>query len=329
MAGKPKIFVTRSIPGKAIEELKRNFEVEVRTQESVIEKDELSRRVKGADALLCILTDPVDAGVMDAAGRQLKIISNYGAGYDKIDVNAASERGILVTNTPGALTDTTADLTCGLLIAAARRIVEGDKYMRECRYEGWGPSFFLGQEVFGKTLGIVGMGRIGKAVAKRMHNGFGMKIIYNDKLGPDADADAEFAAVHVQMERLLRESDFISIHTPLNDETSRMVGDKEFALMKPTAVLVNTSRGNVIDQAALARALREKRIWAAALDVYEDEPRCPVELIPLANAIVIPHIGSASEETRAKMSQMAVDALVDFFGGRVPKNSVNAAALKK
>ncbi|MFH1106465.1 MAG: D-glycerate dehydrogenase [Candidatus Micrarchaeota archaeon] len=324
---KPKIFVTRGIPGRAIDKLKRRFDVDVRGEESVIEKEELLRRVKGKDGLLCILTDPVDGEVMDAAGKQLKIISNYGAGYDKIDVPAATQRGILVTNTPGALTETTADLTVGLLIAAARRIVEGDKYMRQCQYEGWGPSFFLGQEVSGTTLGIIGMGRIGRAVSRRMNKGFGMRIIYNDKTGASAEADEEFGAKHVPLDELLKESDFISIHTPLNSETSRMIGDREFALMKPAAVLVNTSRGNVIDQGALAKALKQKRIWAAALDVYEDEPRCPVELIPVQNVIIIPHIGSASEETRARMSQMAVDALADFFDGKAPKNSVNGEVL--
>lgn len=309
--------------------MKARFDVEVREEESVIEKEELLRRVKGKHGLLCILTDAVDAEVMDAAGRQLKIISNYGAGYDKIDVAAATERGILVTNTPGALTETTADLTVGLLIAAARRIVEGDKYVRECRYEGWGPSFFLGQEVWGKTLGIVGMGRIGKAVAKRMSKGFGMKILYNDKLGASAEVDEELGARHVGLGELLRQADFVSVHTPLNEETTRMIGEEEFGLMKPSAVLVNTSRGNVVDQRALAKALKEKRIFAAALDVYEDEPRCPVELIPLQNVIIIPHIGSASEETRARMSEMAADALVDFFEGKIPENAVNKEVMRR
>ena len=230
---KPKIFVTRSIPGRALEGLRGRFDAEVREEESVIEKDELIRRIKGKDALLCILTDAVDAEVMDAAGPQLKIISNYGAGYDKVDVAAATARGILVTNTPGALTETTADLAVGLLIAAARRIVEGDKYMRECRYEGWGPSFFLGQEVCGKTLGIIGMGRIGKAVARRMNKGFAMKIIYNDKLGASAEADREFGARHASLVELLKQSDFVSIHTPLNTETKRMLGERELSLMKP------------------------------------------------------------------------------------------------
>lgn len=325
--GKPKIFVTRPIPGNALSELKAHFDVELRETESIISKEEIIAGVKGKDGLLCILTDPVDAEVMDA-NKNLKIISNYGVGYDKVDVEAATKRGIIVTNTPGALTETTADLAVGMMIAAARRIVESDKFTRECKFEGWGPSMMLGIDVYGKTLGIVGLGRIGKAVAQRAAKGFSMKIIYNDPK-VQADFDAEYGAKWVELDTLMKESDFISIHVPLTPKTRKMFGEKQFHMMKKTAVLVNTSRGAVVDQTALGKALKTHRIYAAALDVYEDEPRSPVELIPLPNVILLPHIGSASLETRAAMANLAVKSLMDYFKGATPENVVNKDVLNK
>lgn len=323
---RPKVYVTRPLPGSVLSELKKHCEVELRETESIITKEELIEGVKGKDGLLCILTDPVDADVMDACSS-LRIISNYGVGFDKVEVEAATKRGILVTNTPGALTDTTADLAMGMMIAAARRIVEGDKFTRECKFEGWGPSMMLGIDVYGKTLGIVGLGRIGKAVAQRAAKGFGMKIIYNDPK-VQADFDKEYGAKWMDLDALVKESDFISIHVPLNQKTRRLFGEKQFQMMKKTAVLVNTSRGVVIDQVALAKALKSRRIYAAALDVYEDEPRCPVELIPLPNVILLPHIGSASLETRTKMAELAVASVIDFFNNKIPQNVINKDALK-
>ncbi|HLC47568.1 MAG TPA: D-glycerate dehydrogenase [Candidatus Norongarragalinales archaeon] len=324
---RPKVFVTRPLPGNALIELRKHCDVDLRETESIISRDELIAGVKGKDALLCILTDPVDSEVMDA-NKNLRIISNYGVGFDKIDIEAATKRGILVTNTPGALTETTADLALGMMIAASRRIVEGDKFTRECRFEGWGPSMMLGVDLYGKTLGIVGLGRIGKAVAQRAAKGFGMKIIYNDPK-VQADFDKEYGAKWADLDELVRQSDFISIHVPLTPKTRRMFGEKQFHMMKKTAVLVNTSRGAVVDQVALSKALKSHRIFAAALDVYEDEPRCPVELIPLQNVIMLPHIGSASLETRTKMADLAVHAIIDYFAGKGPANVVNKDVLKK
>ncbi|MBU1196926.1 D-glycerate dehydrogenase [Candidatus Micrarchaeota archaeon] len=327
MKTRPSVFVTRPVPGSALDRLRKEADVEVREEDTIISKNELLEGVKGKDALLCILTDPVDQDVI-VAGNQLKIISNFGAGFDKIDVAAATRRGIPVTNTPGALTETTADMTMGLIIAAARRIVEGDKYTRECKYDGWGPSFFLGNEVHGKTLGVIGMGKIGTALSRRAIHGFHMNVLYDD-YGGEREKAKEWGARCVSMETLLKESDFISLHVPLTPKTNKLIDERALKHMKPTAVLVNTSRGDVIDQHALARALKNKEIGAAALDVYEDEPRCPVELIPLSNVILIPHTGSATKEARSAMSDMAVDALIDFFNGRTLQNLVNPDALKK
>ncbi|MFH1258045.1 MAG: D-glycerate dehydrogenase [Candidatus Micrarchaeota archaeon] len=324
---RPKVFVTRPLPGHALEELKRHCDVELQEEDRPATREEITEGVKGKDGLLCILTDQIDIEVMDA-NKNLRIISNYGVGFDKIDLDAATKRKILVTNTPGALTETTADLAVGVMIAAARRIVEGDKFTRECRYEGWGPSMMLGQDVHNKTLGLVGLGRIGKAVAKRAHFGFGMKILYNDPKSQE-DFDKEFNARLVDFETLLKESDFISIHVPLTPQTRKMFGDKQFHMMKRTAVLVNTSRGLVVDQAALGKALKSSRIFAAAIDVYEDEPKSPVELIPLQNVILLPHIGSASLETRTRMADLAVQNLLDYFKGRHLTNVVNKDLLGK
>lgn len=324
---RPKVFVTRPIPGNALERLRKFADVEFRATDDVISKEELLKGVRGKDALLSILTDPVDQEVI-AAGDKLRLISNYGAGFDKVDVEAATKRGILLTNTPDALTETTADTTMGLMLAIARRIVEGDRYTRECRYDGWGPSFFLGADVHGKTLGIVGMGKIGLAVAKRALHGFNMKVLYNDRGGVVPEAEAEGAKA-ASLEELLKASDYVSLHVPLNAQTENLINQKTLALMKPTAFLVNTSRGNVVDQKALAQALKDKKLAGAALDVYEGEPKPPVELIPFPNAVLAPHIASASLETRAHMSDMAVDAIIDFFSGKTPKSPVNRQVLKK
>jgi glyoxylate reductase len=324
---RPKIFVTRPIPGNALNELKKHCDVELREEEKIIPRDELIEGIKGKDGLLCILTDKIDAEVMDS-NKNLKIIANYAVGYDNIDVPAATSRKIVVTNTPGVLTETSADLAMGMIIAASRRMIETDKFNRECKFEGWGPSTLLGLDVYGKTLGIVGLGRIGTAVAKRANKGFGMKIIYNDPKN-QLDFNKEYNARQVDFDTLLKESDFISIHVPLTTHTRKMFGEKQFGLMKKTAILINTSRGPVVDQTALAHALKTHRIFAAALDVYEEEPRPPVELIPLDNVILLPHIASATIETRSKMSDIAVSNLLDFFKGKMPENTLNKDAYTK
>jgi glyoxylate reductase len=322
-----KVFVTRSLPGPALEVLKQKCEVEVNPEDRVLTRNELIEGVKGKDGLLCLLTDKIDAEVMDAAGPDLKVISNYAVGYDNIDVDEATKRGIAVTNTPGVLTETTADLTWAILMAVARRIVEADNFLRTGQWRGWAPSLMLGHDVYGKTLGIVGLGRIGRAVAKRAR-GFDMRVLYYD-VKRDEQAEREVGVIYTSLESLLKESDFVSIHAPLTEKTRHLIGEKELRLMKPTAFLVNAARGPLVDEAALIRALKEKWIAGAALDVFEKEPYVPPELIQMKNVVLVPHIGSASVETRSKMAMMAVENLLAVLEGKIPPNLVNPEVVQK
>jgi glyoxylate reductase len=322
-----KVFVTRILPGPAIEVLKQRCEVELNQEDRVISREELMRGVSGKDGLLCLLTDKIDAEVMDAAGPNLKVISNYAVGYDNIDVTEATRRGIAVTNTPGVLTETTADLTWAIMMAVARRIVEADNFLRTGQWKGWAPCLMLGHDVYGKTLGIVGLGRIGKAIARRA-KGFDMRVLYYDTRR-DEQAERELGVAYVPLENLLRESDFVSIHAPLTEKTRHLIGEKELRLMKPTAFLVNVARGPLVDEAALIRALREKWIAGAALDVFEREPYVPPELIQMKNVVLVPHIGSASVETRSKMAMMAVENLLAVLEGKIPPNLVNPEVIQK
>jgi glyoxylate reductase len=322
-----RVFVTRSLPGPALEVLKQKCELEVNPEDRVLTRNELIEGVKGKDGLLCLLTDKIDAEVMDAAGPNLKVISNYAVGYDNIDVDEATRRGIAVTNTPGVLTETTADLTWAILMAVARRIVEADNFLRTGQWRGWAPSLMLGHDVYGKTLGIVGLGRIGRAVAKRAR-GFDMKVLYYD-VKRDEQAEREVGVIYTSLESLLKESDFVSIHAPLTEKTRHLIGEKELRLMKPTAFLVNAARGPLVDEAALIRALKEKWIAGAALDVFEKEPYVPPELIQMKNVVLVPHIGSASVETRSKMAMMAVENLLAVLEGKIPPNLVNPEVVQK
>jgi len=322
-----KVLVTRILPGPAIEVLKQRCEVELNQEDRVISREELMRGVSGKDGLLCLLTDKIDAEVMDAAGPNLKVISNYAVGYDNIDVTEATRRGIAVTNTPGVLTETTADLTWAIMMAVARRIVEADNFLRTGQWKGWAPCLMLGHDVYGKTLGIVGLGRIGKAIARRA-KGFDMRVLYYDTRR-DEQAERELGVAYVPLENLLRESDFVSIHAPLTEKTRHLIGEKELRLMKPTAFLVNVARGPLVDEAALIRALREKWIAGAALDVFEREPYVPPELIQMKNVVLVPHIGSASVETRSKMAMMAVENLLAVLEGKIPPNLVNPEVIQK
>ncbi|RLG19487.1 D-glycerate dehydrogenase [Candidatus Micrarchaeota archaeon] len=324
---KSKVYVTRELPGNALDKLRAECEVELHEGELPPSRTELLENVKGMDGLLCLLTDKIDGEVMDAAGKQLKVISNYAVGFNNIEVKAATERGIAVTNTPGVLTDTTADLAWALLMAIARRIVEADEFLRAGKWKSWSPTLLLGTDVHGKTLGIIGMGRIGTAVARRA-KGFNMKIITATRESDRENAEQVGAEI-VPLERLLKESDYISIHVPLTKETRGMIGEKELGMMKPTAYLINTARGEIVDEKALTKALQEKRIAGAALDVYEKEPiGVDYALIGLKNVVLVPHIGSASKETREKMAEMAVDNLLAVLNGKKPANPVNAEVLK-
>jgi glyoxylate reductase len=315
-----KVVVTREIPSAGLR-LLEGFEVTV-LRERPPGRDELLEAVRGANGVLSTATEKMDGEVMDAAGDGLKVIANMAVGYDNIDVRAASERGVVVTNTPGVLDETTADVAFMLMLAAARRLGEGERLLRAGRWEWWGPKQLRGIDVWGKRLGIVGMGRIGQAVARRA-KGFGMEILYHNRSRKE-DAEEELGARYLGLEDLLRESDFVSIHTPLTDETRHLIGAEELEIMKPEAVLVNTSRGPVVDEGALADALENGRIFAAGLDVYEEEPKVHPKLIELENVVLAPHIGSASIETRDRMATLAAENLAAVLRGEQPKTPVNA-----
>src|ERR687893_1011310 len=295
-----KVLVTREIPASGLRALEP-FDVRI-LHERPPEREELLDAVRGVSGVLSTATEKVDGELMDAAGEDLRVVANMAVGYDNVDVEAATERGLIVTNTPGVLDETTADVAFMLVLAAARRLGEGERLLRAGEWKWWGPKQLRGLDVWGKTLGIVGMGRIGRAVARR-GKGFGMEILYHNR-SRNEEAEGELGARYVGLEDLLRESDFVSIHAPLTDETRHLISERELGLMKETAVLVNTSRGPVVDEAALADALAEGRIFAAGLDVYEEEPKVHPKLLELENVVLAPHIGSASVETRDKMAAM-------------------------
>lgn len=310
---KPKVFVSRRLPQSAWDELTKHVEAELWDFETPPPYEVLLEKARGKEGLLCLLTDRIDEQLMDA-GSDLKVISQIAVGFDNINVAAATARGISVGNTPGVLTDATADFTFALLMAAARRISEGIDFVREGRWDTWGLTLLLGQSVYGATLGLIGFGRIGKAVAKRAQ-GFDMKIIYHDRQ-QDGEAEEVFGAEYHSLDDLLSESDYVSLHVNLNDATYHLIGSRELELMKPTAVLINTARGPVVDPDALYKALEENKIAYAALDVTDPEP-IPVDnkLLSLANIIIVPHIASATISSRTKMCMMAIENLVAGIAG--------------
>ncbi len=316
-----KVLVTRVIPESGLALLRAHCsEVRVFPHDRPISRDEFKTRVRDVDATLCLLSDPVRSEVMDL-NPKLRVISNYAVGVDNIDVPAATARGIAVTNTPGVLTEATAELAWALIFALARRIVESDRFTRAGRFIGWGPMLKLGRDIQGKTLGIVGAGRIGHAVGVRA-TGMGMKILYWDVDGKP-DFERATRAKRVDLRELLRKSDFVTLHVPLTKGTVHLVGKKELALMKPTAYLVNTARGPVVDEAALVVALKTGRLAGAGFDVYEKEPKIHPGLLKLDNVVLLPHIGSATIETRARMAEVAAMNLIDVLRDRKPKFLVN------
>jgi glyoxylate reductase len=314
-----KVLVTREIPDAGLR-LLEDFEVTV-LSESSPERGELLEAARGAVGILPTVTEKMDAEVMDAAGDGLKVIANMAVGYDNIDVEAATERGVVVTNTPEVLNETTADTAFMLLLAAARRLGEAERLLRSGGWDGWGPKQLTGPDVWGKRLGVVGFGRIGQALARRTR-GFDMDLVYHDQYRNEG-AERELGARYLELDELLRTSDFVSIHTPLTPETTHLIGADELERMKPEAVLVNTSRGPVVDESALADALVEGRIFAAGLDVYEEEPEVHPKLLELENVVLAPHIGSASIETRDKMAALAAENLAAVLRGEEPKTPVN------
>jgi glyoxylate reductase len=318
---KPKVFVTRLILDSGLDLVQDFCEAEVWPDELPPSQQEILRHVRGVEGLLCLLTDWIDEEIMEAAGPALRIISNHAVGVDNVDVAAATARGIPVGNTPGILTDATADMAFALLLAAGRRVVEGDRLVKAGGWKTWAPGFMLGADLAGATLGIVGFGRIGRAVARRA-SGFGMHILFTDP--SPAEPEPGVTATQVNLETLLQESDFISLHTPLTNATRNLINADTLKQMKPSAVLVNTSRGPVVDQEALFDALSEKRIFAAALDVTVPEP-LPSDhsLLGLENCIIVPHIASASWRTRQLMSRMAAENLIAGLKGEKLSNCVN------
>lgn len=318
-----KIFVTRKIPGDSLEKLKVNGnDVVVSDVNRPLTPEELLNGIKGADAILSLLTDKIDGDVMDAAGPQLKIISNYAVGFDNVDTEAATKRGIIVCNTPSdEVNESVAEHTWALILCLARRIIEADEATRAGAYKGWEPDIFLGTNVVGKTLGIIGLGRIGSMVARRA-KGYNMTLLYN-KHEPDPAAEAELGVKFVSMEELLAQSDFITLHVPLTDETRHMMNKSVFAKMKKGAFLVNTARGPVVDERDLVDAIRSGQLGGVGLDVYDNEPNIAPELINAPNVITTPHIASATWEARNKMGEQAVAAILDTLMGTSPKNMVD------
>lgn len=321
-----RVYVTSPIPEEALKILKANCdEVVVCRDHLKLTRRKFLSEIENRDGLFCLLTDRIDS---EAIGKmkQMKIIANCAVGFDNIDVQAATQRGIMVTNTPGVLTEATADLAWALILAVARRIPEADRFLRAGKFKEWGLMLMLGSPVYGKTLGLVGAGRIGGAVALRAR-GFQMNILYYDAVRNER-IEKEAGARWVELPELLRESDIISIHLPLDKTTYHLIGEREFAMMKPTALLINTARGPIVDEKALIKALKTGQIAGAGLDVFEHEPRVPRELKALRNTVLLPHIGSATRETRTQMAVMAAQNLVAALNGQTPPNLVNPEVVK-
>ena len=321
----PKIFVTRPIPEAGLKTLRnKGYEVVINeaARERAATQEEMTDGVKGADALLSVLTDKITVEIVDAGLPTLKIIANYAVGFDNVDVEAAKQRGIMVTNTPGVLTDTVAEHTFALMLAIAHRIAEADRFSRDGKYKAWGPELLLGTDVSGKTLGVLGLGRIGSRVAYHAVKGFGMKVLYYDpKQNPDFEK--EYSAIYVaSVDELLPQCDFVSIHVPLLDSTRHLINEERFNKMKPSAYLINTSRGPIINEIALATALKNGIIRGAAIDVFENEPEITPELKELDNIIMTPHIASATRETRDKMAELAATNIIEALEGRTPPNLI-------
>lgn len=318
------VYVTRRVPEPGLEALRQaDCAVEVNPEDRVLTRPELLAAVRERDGVLCLLTDTIDDEVLAVAGPGCRVFANMAVGFNNVDLAAATRRGVLVTNTPGVLTETTADLAWALLMAVARRIVESDRFFRSGRWSGWGPLQFLGHDIHGATLGIVGAGRIGTAVGRRAA-GFDMRVLYVDR--EESESLNEAGGRRVDLPELLRQSDFVTLHVSFGPGTHHLIGREQLAMMKPTAYLVNTSRGPVVDEAALVDALRRRQIAGAGLDVYEHEPTPAAGLVELDNVVCIPHLGSATQATRERMALMAAENLLAALQGRRPPNLVNEEA---
>jgi len=323
---RPNVYITRSIPEQTIVELKKTCDVEVNPHDRALTREELINAVKDRDAVVTLLTDNVDADVLDAAGPQCKIVANYAVGFNNFDTKAATQRGIIMTNTPGVLDKATATHAWALLLAAAKRISESERFVRDGKWKGWSPMTFIGQDVDGKTLGIAGLGRIGSMFARKAA-AFDMKIIYTNEQRNE-EFEKQYGATFVDKDALLKESDFLSIHLPLTPETKYYIGAAELAKMKPSAILINAARGPLVNEKELVEALRNKVIWGAGLDVFEDEPKLADGLDKLDNVVIVPHIASATLETRLAMGKIVTDNILAVLNGEQPITCINPEVLK-
>jgi len=319
------VLVTYPLPEEAVRMARARAHVEIHTQTTSLSRDDLIARLRGCHGLICLITDVIDEALL-AACPDLRVVSNVAVGYNNVDVAAATRRGVVVTNTPDVLTDTTADFAWSLLMATARRVIEGDRYVREGKWKQWDFGLLLGADIHGKTLGVVGFGRIGRAMARRAL-GFNMRVLYQDAIPADADAERELKATRVDLPTLLRDSDFVTVHTPLMPETRHLINASSLKAMKKTAYLINASRGPVVDEGALVQALQDGWIAGAGLDVFENEPQVHPELIGLANVVLAPHIASASHDTRLKMATLAVENCLAVLEGKTPPTPVNPEVL--
>jgi glyoxylate reductase len=319
---KPKVVVTAKLPDAVEQQAVKMFDATLNPTDTPMTREQLIEAAKTADALLPNVTDKIGADVLGAPGRRIKIVANFGVGFNNVDTVAAKAHGVVVTNTPEVLTDETADTAIALLLMAARRLPSGERMVRQGQWTGWRPMQHLGTKVTGKTLGIIGLGRIGRAVAKRAHDGFGMRVLYYDPPVPMGEAKAFGAEARESVEDVLRESDFISLHAPAMPETRHMINAKSLALMPRHAILVNTARGDLVDEEALVEALKAGTIAGAGLDVFEQEPKIHPGLLTLDNVVLLPHLGSASTETRVAMGQRALSNLEAFFAGHPPRDRV-------
>ena len=321
MSVRPRVAVSRRLPAPIEERLRTLFDARLNDTDDPLDADALRLAMTEADALVCTVSDRIPASVIDAQPRRVRLLANYGVGYNHIDIDAARRAGIVVTNTPGVLTDDTADLAMALVLMAARRLGEGERELRSGGWTGWRPTHLIGTRVTGKTLGIIGMGRIGRAVSRRAHAGFGMRVVYHNR-SPVPERDREGAEPVETIEALLEQSDFVSLHVPATPATRHMIDARSLSRMRRSAFLINTARGDVVDEHALANALRTGAIAGAGLDVYEGEPEVHPALLGLDNVVLLPHLGSATVESRVAMGEKVIENLVAFFAGDEPPNRV-------
>lgn len=327
MPDKPKIFLTRELPPESMAMLREHSILKMNPDDRVLDKQEILSGISEVDGLVCLLTDTIDDEIL-SVNPNLQVVANFAVGFNNIDIDAATRRNIPVTNTPGVLTETTADMAFALLMASARRVVEGDRFVRGKKWNGWGPLQFLGSDVTGATLGLIGLGRIGSAVARRA-KGFDMDVVYWNRTRLSQQDESQLGVRYADLNDLLAQSDFVSVHLALNDQTRHFIGHHELAQMKPTACLINTARGPIIDEKALVAALQSGLIANAGLDVFENEPELEPALYDMPNVVVAPHLGSATIGTRTKMGNMAVQNCLAACRGERPPNLVNPEALQK